>query len=150
MMHDDHATILSSADYARLQGLMCTLIGSRTALAGLLRRKLGSAVVMLPSDAGPDLAMSGRRVRFTIDGASTGERVLTWDPPKRNTAAYLSLQQPRGLALLGLSIGQSISYETDTGRREFLEVDYVFPDEDVSIDLAGRALAEPSATGLYS
>lgn len=125
-MYDHHPTVLSSHDYARLQGLMCTMIGSRTPLAALLRRKLGSAVVMLPSDAGPDLVSSGRRVRFSVDGKRPEEATLVWEPQDRGVST-LSLTGPRGLALLGLSIGQSISYQTDRGRTEFLEIDYVFP-----------------------
>lgn len=109
---------------------MCTLIGSRTSLAALLRRKLGSAVIMLPSDAGPDLVSSGRRVRFTIDGDEPTERALVWQPQKRGDIMNLSLRTPRGLALLGLRIGDSVSYQTDNGRTEHLEVEYVFPEDD--------------------
>lgn len=128
-MYDHHPTVLSSTDYARLQGLMCTLIGSRTPLAAVLRRKLGSAVIMLPSDAGPDLVSSGRRVRFTIDGDQSAERALVWQPQKRGDTMNLSLRTPRGLALLGLRIGDSASYQTDNGRTEHLEVEYVFPED---------------------
>jgi regulator of nucleoside diphosphate kinase len=136
-MHHNYPTILSSNDYARLQGLMCTMIGSRTPFASLLRRKLGSAIIMLPTDAGPDLVSIGRRVRFSIDRDQADERTLVWEPPPRGDTAKLSLWQPRGLALLGLSMGQSIAYETAGGRTEFLEVEEVFPDDD-STEVAGR------------
>ena len=129
-MYDHHPTILSSNDYARLQGLMCTLIGSPTPLAALLRRKLGSAVIMLPSDAGPDLATSGRRVRFTIDGNQAAEQALVWERPARGGDSELWLRSPRGLALLGLRIGDSVSYQADNGRTEHLTVEFVFSDEE--------------------
>lgn len=137
-MHDHPTTILSATDYARLQGLMCTLTGSRTPLAGLLRQKLDAPVVMLPSDAGPDLVRSGCRVRFRIDGERVQERRLVWEPPVLGDTESLSLQLPRGLALLGLSIGQSISYAAGKDRTEHLEVEFVFPEGEDELPLPAR------------
>jgi regulator of nucleoside diphosphate kinase len=115
------------------------MIGSRTPLASLLRRKLGSAVIMLPSDAGPDRVSIGRRVRFSIDRAEMEERTLVWEPQPRDDDVKLSVWQPRGLALLGLSIGQSIAYETAGGRTEFLEVDFVFPEDLDAMEMRSRS-----------
>ena len=113
---------LPSAEYDQLQNLMLTMIGSRTALASMLRRKLGSAG-RATSRVSPDVVMSGRRVQFRIDGQQSEARVLSWKPQKRGDPGQLSLLSPRGLALLGLSPGQSISYSTQEGRMEFLEVE---------------------------
>ena len=132
-MHDHHPTIISTRDHDRLQALMCGLIGARTPLAGLVRHKLGSAVVMLPSDIGSDVVAPGRRVRFTIDGYQTKERWLTWRPPVRGDRWNVSLQVARGLALLGLSVGASISYRTATRRTEFIQIDHVFPDDGAGV-----------------
>jgi regulator of nucleoside diphosphate kinase len=129
-MRDHHPTVITTSDHDRLQAMMCTMIGARTPLAGLLRQKLGSAVVMLPTDVGPDVVMAGRRVRFTIDGVRSEERSIIWEPQIRGDRLKLSLRVPRGLALLGLSAGQSISYTTATRRTELLEIDYVYPDDD--------------------
>lgn len=136
-MHDHYPTVLSTRDHDRLQAMMSTMIGARTQLASLVRRKLGTAVVMLPSDIAPDVAAPGRRIRFTVDGYHSEERVLTWEPPVRGDKPELSLRLPRGLALLGLSVGEAISYETVTRRSEFIEVDYVFPDDDDGVLLVG-------------
>ena len=54
---------LPSAEYVRLQQLMLTMIGSRTALASILRRKL-SAAAPVSSTVGSDVALSGRQVDF--------------------------------------------------------------------------------------
>lgn len=132
-MHDHHPTIISTRDHDRLQALMCGLIGARTPLAGLVRHKLGSAVVMLPNDIGSDVVASGRRVRFTIDGYQTKERWLTWQPPVRGDRWNGSLRAARGLALLGLSVGASISYRAASRRTEFIQIDYVFPDDGAEV-----------------
>ncbi len=112
---------LPSAEYVRLQQLMLTMIGSRTALASILRRKL-SAAAPVSSTVGSDVALSGRQVDFKIDGGQSQTGVLTWRPPKRGDATALSLLSPRGLALLGLAPGETIAYSTESGRTEFLQV----------------------------
>ena len=50
---------------------------------------------------------------------------LSWDSPSRVDTLHLSLLSPRGLALLGLGLGQTIAYRTATGRTEFLQIDQV-------------------------
>lgn len=127
-MHAHHPTILSTEDHDRLQAMMCTVIGARTPLAALLRRKLGSAVVMHAGDIPPDVVTSGSLVRFQADGGPLLERRLLWQEQRRGGSRNLSLHLPRGLALLGLGIGQSIAYRTNGHRTERLEVDYVVPD----------------------
>lgn len=129
-MHGHHPTVITTSDHDRLQGMMCTMIGARTPFASLLRHKLGSAVVMLPTDIGPDVVTAGRRVRFKLDGDRSEEQVVTWEPQVRGEDESLSLWVPRGLALLGLSIGQSISYTTSTQQTELVEIECVFSDDD--------------------
>ncbi len=126
-MQNSHPTILTPEDHAHLERLMCTMTGSRTAIAMLLRRKLDTAVIIPPANAGEDLVTSGSTVRFVVDGARSMERRLTWSPQEEDDASNLSLRLPRGLALLGLSAGQSIPYRTDDGGTEFLEVEQVDP-----------------------
>lgn len=119
------ATSLSPTDYARLQQMMLTMIGSRTVLAALLRRKLGSSVPQSSLTLAPDRAVSGKRVRFRIDGGAEEERILTWQPPTSGDGGTLSLQSPRGLALMGLRPGQSLFYRTEGDRTEFIRVESV-------------------------
>lgn len=147
-MHDHHhTTIVATYDHDRLQAMMCSMIGARTPLAGLLRRKLSSAVVMLPADLDADVVTSGRRVRFKVDGYKSMERTLTWDPQIRGSVGSLSLQLPRGLSLLGLSVGQSMSYLTDARRNEFVEIEHVFTDEDEVAELDGTESASSALDG---
>lgn len=120
-------TLLTPDDHARLQVLMATLTGRRTPLAELVRRKLGTAVLILPSELTPDLVTSGRQVRFNLDGVRSEECTLVWSPNERTTGHALSLLIPRGLALLGLSIGQEISFRTDDDRIQSVAIEYVVP-----------------------
>jgi regulator of nucleoside diphosphate kinase len=126
IMHDSsHATPLPWVEYRRLQRLMLTMIGGRSAFAAILRRKLGSTSPALPPSVSQDIAVSGGRVQFKVDGKEADERTLTWRHDERDDARSLSLLSPRGLALLGLSPGSRISYQTEGGRTEHLEVDRV-------------------------
>ena len=124
-MHLYKSIALPSFEYSCLQHLMRTMIGSRTVLASVLRRKLGSADPVSGSDVVGDIAVSGRCVHFRIDGQYSEAQVLTWQPPKSDDTVNLSLRSPRGLALLGLGPGESVSYITEGGRTEFLEVERV-------------------------
>ena len=121
-------TFLPSSEYRRLQRLMLTMIGRRTALASILRRKLGAAKSARAS-AAREVPTSGMRVHFRVDGQREEERILSWEPPEHGDTVHLSLLSPRGLALLGLAPGETIAYRMATGRTEFLEVGKVFAAE---------------------
>ncbi len=125
-MQNSHPTILMPEDHAHLERLMCTMTGSRTTLAMLLRRKLDTAVIIPPATASEDLVTSDSIVRFAVDGGRSIERRLTWSPQNEGDS-FLSLRLPQGLALLGLSAGQATAYQTDGGRTEFIEVEQVVP-----------------------
>jgi hypothetical protein len=154
-MHDYHPTILSADEYDRLQAMMCTMIGARTPLASLLRLKLGSAKVMPITEIGPDVVTSGRRVRFKDGRYKLDERTLLWSPVSGDDD-WLLLSTTRGLSLLGLQTGQSISYLTDRRRTEFIRVEYVFPEDDEAADTVARThvrvteTLKPTATSLQA
>jgi hypothetical protein len=125
-MHFAHPPItLSSADYARLQQLMLTMIGSRTVIAAIVRRKLGSGTPGPSSSLRSDRAVSGKQVRFSVDGRTVEERLLTWLPPEVEDGNTLSLLSPRGLALIGLRPGESIFYRAESGRTECIRIESV-------------------------
>jgi regulator of nucleoside diphosphate kinase len=114
-MQIHHPTTLTADDHAVLERLMCTFSGSQEPIAALLRRKLETAVIVHPDASSDDLVTSNRRVRYSVNGAQETEHLLTWDKPEAADATALSLQKPRGLALLGLRKGQSISFPAETG-----------------------------------
>ncbi|MEO8758998.1 MAG: hypothetical protein ABI398_14745 [Devosia sp.] len=142
-MHDYIHTILSQRDYDRLKALLGTMIGARTPFAALVRRKLGSAVIMRPTDLGDDFVTSNRKVRFKIDGVRLDERELLWTPNDWTDGSSLSLLDPRGLALLGLSTGQSISFLTDARRTQTVHVEHVFADQALNVLFEGESGRRP-------
>jgi regulator of nucleoside diphosphate kinase len=140
-MHFAHPPIfLPPAEYRRLQHLMLTMIGSRSPFASILRRKLGAARAVAPVPFPPDVALSEARVRFRIGGKRSDDRILTWRPPSRNDQTKLSLHTHRGLALLGLSPGETVSYRTADDRTEFLEVAEVVSAENRRTRVASAAV----------
>jgi transcription elongation GreA/GreB family factor len=120
---------------------MITMIGSRTPLAALLRHKLGSAVIMLPSDISPDLVTGGRSVRFRINNRDRDERELVWHGGSEADPYLLPLHEPRGLALLGLSVGHTIAYGIGNNQTEQLTVEHVLANEDLSLPPITREAA---------
>lgn len=125
-----HAVALTPGDHDRLQSMMCTMIGAATPLASLLRHKLGAAVVVPATALGRDVASSGRRVRYKIDGLRSEERTLSWTMDDRADMLELPLGRSRGMALLGLRVGQAISYVTSAHRTEFIEIEAVLAGTD--------------------
>lgn len=124
-MNTHKSIALPAAEYERLQRLMLTMIGSRSVLASVLRRKLGSARPTRSFAADRKFATSGIVVSFRVDREHHEHRILSWEPPRQRDTVHLSLLSPRGLALLGLGPGEAIAYRTASGRTEYLEVDRV-------------------------
>lgn len=148
-MQINHPTTLNFDDHAQLERLMCTLTGSKSPLAAMVRRKLESAVIVHFQDADKDLVTSGRRVRYSIDGAREAERILSWDRPIFGDESTICIQELRGLALLGLRAGQSISISSN-GSIETIEVEKVTMVQDQRVVGArGRSLAS-SLTSIES
>ncbi len=141
-------TLLSADDHDRLQGVLCTMIGGRSPFARLVRQKLAAAAIVPDEELGPDLVTSGRRIRFSVNGRPSQERTLLWAPPVKGNRRHLSLHSPRGLALLGLRAGESISYITDGRRTEFLEVEEVFDEDEAAVPMVTEPSVPGGGTGL--
>lgn len=131
-MQINHPTTLTFNDHAQLERLMCTLTGRRSQLAALVRRKLETAVIIVPHEAPADLVTSGRQVRYSVDGTQEAEGILSWDRPMAGDQFTLFIQEARGLALLGLRVGQSISVSTD-GEIETIAVEEVSVPQNVPL-----------------
>lgn len=132
-------TTLSLCDYTRLEVLMSTLTGSRDAVAGLARRKLASAIVMLPTDMAPGTVSAGRRVRFRVEGAPVKEQQVVWHAASTQDGDVVSCLEPLGLALLGLTPSQSMSYRDESGNIIKVVVDEVIVEATAKLDVVDTA-----------
>lgn len=91
----------------------------------LLRHKLAIATVIFPDDVEPTLATIDSHVDFTVDGRLSGSGVLTRDDSGTDAAPRLPITLLRGLALLGLTAGDTIAVAGPDGAQEDLRLDRV-------------------------
>jgi hypothetical protein len=122
-MSEPQNAIISSGDYFILQSLVVPPGKERDLLADLVRRKLGQSIVTFPADIGPDIVGLGSRVLYRIDGLRTEERTLV--EQHQPGARCLPLLSVHGLALLGLSVGQSAIVHLNDRVQQVLAVEAV-------------------------
>lgn len=108
--------IVSSLDLERLEALADALPAGHSAGSALLD-ELGRADVRAPQDMPPDVVTMNSTVRFAIEGANE-ERCLTLAYPKDmgQVADAISILTPVGTALLGLAVGDRISWPRPDGQ----------------------------------
>ena len=103
---------VTTVDFDRLRLLSET----STHAAQFLAREIERARLIEPEAAGGELVTMGSRVRYR-DDVTGQERTVTLVYPDRADieAGRLSVLTPIGVALIGLSIGQSIEWEAPSG-----------------------------------
>jgi len=109
--------LLTSNEYTILETMRDRCVGSENFNAELLRRKLRRAIVMFPHDIPPTVVTLNSRVTFRVDENVPETRILVRDESRDLIGLTISLGSRRGLAMLGLSEGQSIALQkpdTDT------------------------------------
>ncbi len=122
-MHMPHIQI-SRRDLGRLDALLGTTVLDRIGKVGaFLLREIARADVVDDRDVPPTLVTMGAMVRFR-DEATHRETVgrLVFPHEAIHERDSISVLTPVGAALLGLSTGQSITYETWDGRQKTLTV----------------------------
>ena len=108
--------IVSTRDLERLEGLLSKPpTRNRSDLDGL-RDELDRAKV-LDTDAMPDNVITmNSRARFREETSGRAyELTLAWPHEAGTTAGEVSIFSPAGSALLGLSVGQHIDWQTPEG-----------------------------------
>ena len=114
---------LTTKDFAIVKTMLDRLAWSGGPLVDLLRRKLASAQVVFSNEADADVVTLNSRVVFSVDGGSPHTRVVTQGPVEGMVGLTIPITVPRGLALLGLRKGQSISVDCGRGVTETIRVD---------------------------
>lgn len=135
---------LTAKDYAVLEGL---LGNPREAFAGaamLIRRKLHAAVPVFADDIASDVATINSRIRYRINAGRVEERTIVAAAHESILGITLQLNSPRGLALVGLSAGQSIASTREDGAEEVLTLDAVLyqPEAERRIDPVAAIIAD--------
>ena len=141
---------LTWQDFYLLENLLRCCEGKKEHLAHVIRQRLTTATIIFEADAGPDLVTVDRWVVYRLESGETHARMLV--PPRKggDSALQLRLDNPHGLALLGLRVGMDgFAWHAD-GQAEQLRVLSVDPARhhgDGTGECTGSAFASQSAGG---
>lgn len=128
--------LLTTKDFTILEVMLDRRLGSDTALVPLIRRKLDNAVVVFRDDIPADVVTLNSRVSYRIDDQEPETRIVSHDELRGLVGFTLPITHPRGLALLGLTVGGSMTIPAAGGGAETLSVEKVL----FQPEAAGRAL----------
>ncbi len=127
--------VIAATDHRRLSDLATAAEQAMPDVAEFLSGELDRAAVVAPDQLPDDVVRMNSRVEFRDEERGEIRRVTLVYPGQQDLAAgTLSVLTPVGVALLGLSVGQSISWLTRLGRRKRLTV--------LAVDQAAPAATE--------
>lgn len=107
---------LSGIDSERLERLAEAAAGVVPGTADFLAREVARATIVPSGFALPDVVAMGSRVTFRDDTTDQTRTAMLVYPNEADLAAgKLSVLSPVGAALIGLSVGQSIEWQTPAG-----------------------------------
>ena len=124
-MSDQLLVVLTSKDFALLEAISQGHGEPFVGAAEIIRRKLGAATLVFPSDVPANVVTLNSRVRFRAGDAQPEERTLIGEPSEEVYGLTLLLGSPRGLALIGAAVGQTIEVQRKDGRTEQLHIEAV-------------------------
>ena len=119
--------LLSTKDHTILEVMLERCLGRDDPMRAILQEKLTHAVVMFRDDLPPSIVTLNSRVRYRVNDEPAETRIVSNDEMRGLVGSVLSITNPRGLALLGLSEGQTfrISGRDDSSEEiTVLEVNY--------------------------
>lgn len=113
---------VSTLDAERIEALLAS--DSYKNLTGIdaLEDELARANIVEPSEIPSGLVTMNSKVRFVDETTNEEHSVTLVYPGPNNPPDALSILAPVGIALLGLSVGQSISWQVPDGRELRLRV----------------------------
>ncbi|AKH64139.1 MULTISPECIES: nucleoside diphosphate kinase regulator [Photorhabdus] len=117
------AIIINELDAERLDSLLEQPAFADTSIADALNEELDRAEIVPPAEIPSDIVTMNSRVRF-LDLTSSEERVRTLVYPAslQDSSDQLSVMAPLGAALLGLRIGDEISWKLPNGEETRVKV----------------------------
>jgi regulator of nucleoside diphosphate kinase len=116
--------VISARDHARLSRLAEGLVGQLPEVAGELLIEVERARVV-PDESVPGSVAMGSTVLYRTESGETREVTLVYPDEADISQWRISILTPVGVALIGLSTGQSMSWITRDGRRRTLTVLHV-------------------------
>lgn len=134
--------LLTTKDFTILEVMLDRRLGSDSALVPLIRRKLDNAVVVFRDDVPADIVTLNSRVSYRVGDQEPETRIVSHDELRGLVGFTLPITHQRGLALLGLASGGSITIPTADGT-ETLHVEKVL----FQPEAAGRALDSSRRAG---
>ena len=125
-MSDTETCQLTTNDYTILEVMREFHHPDRSEIVSeILHRKVSRALVMFRDDIPPTVVTLSSRVSFRVDDGPAETRIIAHDEMRGLVGMLLPITNPRGLALLGLAEGQSMTIPKADGSVETLTVQEV-------------------------
>lgn len=121
----NHTCILTTKDFTILEVMRDRDLGSGDQFDSVLRKKIGSAIVMFRDDIPENVATLNSRVTFRINDCDPDTRIISHDRKAATLGMFLPITTARGLALLGLAEGQEIVLTGSNGTDEKIVLEKV-------------------------
>ena len=116
---------LTTKDYTILEVMLERYHGRDATMSTILRRKVSQALVMFRDDIPPTVVTLSSRVAYRVNDGPAETRIIAHDEMRGLVGMLLPITNPRGLALLGLAEGQSMTIPKADGSVETLTVQEV-------------------------
>jgi regulator of nucleoside diphosphate kinase len=114
--------IVSKADYERLTDLASASMQRLPEVADELLAEMDRAKIVDEGDVPDDVVRMGSTVTFKSDDGQTRTMTLVYPADESLDKHRISVMTPIGAALIGLGVGQSISWPGRDGRQHQLTV----------------------------
>jgi len=137
-MSNGETCLLTTKDYTILEVMLERCLGRDDPIAEILKRKIEGASVMFRDDIPPMVVTLSSRVSYRVDDGPAETRIIAHDELRGLVGSVLSITNPRGLALMGLAEGQSMTIRRADGTEEKLTVqEVVYQPEAAKREAAG-------------
>lgn len=114
--------IVSAADYERLTDLATASLERLPEVAEELLNEMERAKIVKDGNVPDDVVRMGSTVTFRSDDGRELTETLVYPVDEDSDAHKISVMTPVGAALIGLAVGQSISWTARDGRKHQLTV----------------------------
>jgi regulator of nucleoside diphosphate kinase len=117
--------ILTTKDFTILEVLRDRHHAQNGLLMPLIRKKIEQAIVVFREDLPGDIASINSRVRYRVSAGESDTRVISTGQTHAPVGMFLPITTLRGLALLGLREGQTMSLVNMNGVTEMIVLEKV-------------------------